>query len=190
MAASPSLHAPRLLPLLSNPAPSLVRPRRWPRRSLTTMKAQAVPPSRNGSSAGTDWCPMPPEQRPVNEYEALAASLPFSWAVRDLVLYCSRLAFTGATFALFLGLLVAAFGGAGGDAMHLALGPTGSGILVVTIAVVRMYLGWSYIGNRTRWLSPVVEDFCSRMGGDRGKEQPETFPLQLTPTWYAVLTPS
>ncbi|KAI5022356.1 hypothetical protein ZWY2020_059086 [Hordeum vulgare] len=73
MAASPSLHAPRLLPLLSNPAPSLVRPRRWPRRSLTTMKAQAVPPSRNGSSAGTDWCPMPPEQRPVNEYGSVTS---------------------------------------------------------------------------------------------------------------------
>uniref|UniRef100_A0A8I6YS82 Uncharacterized protein n=1 Tax=Hordeum vulgare subsp. vulgare TaxID=112509 RepID=A0A8I6YS82_HORVV len=151
---------PRLLPLLPNPAPSLAGPRRWPRRRLTTAKAQAVPASRNGSSAGTDWCRVPPEQRPVNEYEALAASLPFSWAAGDLVLYCSRLAFTGAAFALFVGLPVAAFGGcggAGGDALHLALGATGSGILAVTFAVVRMYLGWAYVGNHTRWLSLVVE---------------------------------
>ncbi|KAE8802881.1 hypothetical protein D1007_21312 [Hordeum vulgare] len=193
MAASPSLHAPRLLPLLPNPAPSFAGPRRWPRRRLAMAKAQAVPPSRNGSSAGTDWCPVPPEQQPVTEYEALAASLPLSWAAGDLVLYCSRLTFTGAAFALFVGLPVAAFGGrggAGGDALHLALRATGSGILAVTLAVVRMYLGWAYVGNRTRWLSLVVEDFCSRMGGDRGKEQPETFPLQLTLTWFAVLTPS
>ncbi|XP_044417424.1 uncharacterized protein ycf36 [Triticum aestivum] len=152
MAASPSLHAPRLLPLLPNPAPSLARPR----RRFTA--ASAVPPSRNGSSAGTDWCPVPPEQRPVNEYEALAASLPFSWAAGDLRLYCSRLAFTGAAFALFVGLPVAAFGGrggAGGDALHLALGATGSGILAVTLAVVRMYLGWAYVGNRL--LSATVE---------------------------------
>ncbi|KAE8818371.1 hypothetical protein D1007_03813 [Hordeum vulgare] len=185
MAASPSLHAPRLLPLLPNPASSLALPRRWPRRRLATAKAQAVPPSWNGSSVGTDWFPVPPEQRPVNEYEALAAG--------DLVLYCSRLAFTGAAFALFVGLPVAATGsrgGAGSDALPLALGATGCGILAVTLAVVRMYLGWAYVGNRTRWLSLVVEDFCSRMGGDRGKEQPETFPLQLTPTWFAVLTPS
>ncbi|XP_044974236.1 protein CONSERVED IN THE GREEN LINEAGE AND DIATOMS 27, chloroplastic-like [Hordeum vulgare subsp. vulgare] len=158
--ASPSLHAPRLLPLLPNPAPSLAGPRRWPRRRLATTKAQAVPSSRNGSSAGTDWCPVPPEQRPENEYEALAASLPFSWAAGDLVLYCSRLAFTGAAFALFVGLPVAAFGGrggAGGDALHLVLGATGSGILAVTLAVVRMYLGWAYVGNRTCWLSLVVE---------------------------------
>ncbi|KAM3299552.1 hypothetical protein ACQJBY_040845 [Aegilops geniculata] len=152
MAASPSLHATRLLPLLPNPAPSLARPR----RRLTA--ASAVPPSRNGSSAGTDWCPVPPEQRPVNEYEALAASQPFSWAAGDLRLYCSRLAFTGAAFALFVGLPVAAFGGrggAGGDALHLALGATGSGILAVTLAVVRMYLGWAYVGNRL--LSATVE---------------------------------
>ncbi|XP_037473158.1 uncharacterized protein ycf36-like [Triticum dicoccoides] len=158
MAASPSLHAPRLLHLLPNPAPTFAGPRRGQRRRLATAPTSAVPPSRNGSSAGTDWCPVPPEQRPVNEYEALAASLPFSWAAGDLRLYCSRLAFTGAAFALFVGLPVAAFGGrggAGGDALHLALGATGSGILAVTLAVVRMYLGWAYVGNRL--LSATVE---------------------------------
>jgi len=118
------------------------------------------PPSRNGSSSSpeTEWCPVPPEQRPVNEYEALASSLPFSWAAGDLRVYCSRLALTGAAFALFVGLPVAAFGGrggAGGDAVHLALGATGSGILAVTLAVVRMYLGWAYVGNRL--LSATVE---------------------------------
>ncbi|KQK05145.1 hypothetical protein BRADI_2g18310v3 [Brachypodium distachyon] len=159
MAASPSLHAPRLLPLLPNtptpipPAASVCPPRRSPR----PRRRFAVPPSRNGSSAGTDWCPVPPEQRPVNEYEALAASLPFSWAAGDLRLYCSRLAVTGAAFALFVGLPVAAFGshGVSGDGVHLALGATGSGIIAVTLAVVRMYLGWAYVGNRL--LSATVE---------------------------------
>jgi hypothetical protein len=98
---------------------------------------------------------VPPEQQPVNEYEALAASLPFSWAAGDLRLYCSRLAATGAVVALFVGLPVASFGGRGGDGLHLALGATGSGILAVTLAVVRMYLGWAYVGNRL--LSATVE---------------------------------
>jgi hypothetical protein len=94
----------------------------------------------------------------VNEYEALAASLPFSRAAGDLRSYCSRLALTGAAVALFVGLPVAAFGargGAGGDALHLTLGATGSGILAVTLAVMRMYLGWAYVGNRL--LSATVE---------------------------------
>nr|TKW26148.1 hypothetical protein SEVIR_3G167700v2 [Setaria viridis] len=161
--SSPPLHA-RLLPLPppQNPCPAVpasgarraARPR--PRRQ----RCLATPPSRNGSfsSPDTEWCPVPPEQRPVNEYEALASSLPFSWAAGDLRVYCSRLALTGAAFALFVGLPVAAFGGrggAGGDAVHLALGATGSGILAVTLAVVRMYLGWAYVGNRL--LSATVE---------------------------------
>ncbi|CAL4894626.1 unnamed protein product [Urochloa decumbens] len=156
--SSPPLHA-RLLPLPLTPNPTLpasgARRVAGPRPPLR--RCLATPPSRNGSfsSPDTEWCPVPPEQRPVNEYEALASSLPFSWAAGDLRVYCSRLALTGAAFALFVGLPVAAFGGRGGDAVHLALGATGSGILAVTLAVVRMYLGWAYVGNRL--LSATVE---------------------------------
>uniref|UniRef100_A0A0E0HHI5 DUF1230 family protein n=1 Tax=Oryza nivara TaxID=4536 RepID=A0A0E0HHI5_ORYNI len=152
----PPLHARLLLlpPLL----PTMAGGSRG-RRLGRGRRRFAVPPSRNGSSSqGTEWCPVPPEQLPVNEYESLAASLPFSWAAGDLTVYCSRLALTGAAFALFVGLPVASFGGrggAGGDAVHLALGATGSGILAVTLAVVRMYLGWAYVGNRL--LSATVE---------------------------------
>ncbi|CAN6336958.1 unnamed protein product [Urochloa humidicola] len=158
---SPPLHA-RLLPLPLPPNPTLPASgaRRVARPAPPRHRCLATPPSRNGSfsSPDTEWCPVPPEQRPVNEYEALASSLPFSWAAGDLRAYCSRLALTGAAFALFVGLPVAAFGGrggAGGDAVHLALGATGSGILAVTLAVVRMYLGWAYVGNRL--LSATVE---------------------------------
>ncbi|RCV16762.1 hypothetical protein SETIT_3G164100v2 [Setaria italica] len=161
--SSPPLHA-RLLPLPppQNPCPAVPASgaRRAARPRPPRQRCLATPPSRNGSfsSPDTEWCPVPPEQRPVNEYEALASSLPFSWAAGDLRVYCSRLALTGAAFALFVGLPVAAFGGrggAGGDAVHLALGATGSGILAVTLAVVRMYLGWAYVGNRL--LSATVE---------------------------------
>ncbi|TVU04385.1 hypothetical protein EJB05_36647, partial [Eragrostis curvula] len=157
---SPPLHA-RFHPLLPNPSPCLnpgappsptSGARRIPSRHR---RCFAKPPSRNGSSPETGWCPVPPEQQPVNEYEALVASLPFSWAAGDLRLYCSRLAATGAAVAIFVGLPVAAFGGRGGDGLHLALGATGSGILAVTLAVVRMYLGWAYVGNRL--LSATVE---------------------------------
>ncbi|XP_062232003.1 protein CONSERVED IN THE GREEN LINEAGE AND DIATOMS 27, chloroplastic-like isoform X2 [Phragmites australis] len=159
---SPPLHA-RLLPLLPNRSPcpnpaAPASPASGARRSPQGRRRFATPPSRNGRSPETEWCPVPPEQRPVNEYEALAASLPFSWAAGDLRVYCSRLALTGAAFALFVGLPVAAFGGrggTGGDSLHLALGATGSGILAVTLAVVRMYLGWAYVGNRL--LSATVE---------------------------------
>ncbi|XP_038898551.1 uncharacterized protein ycf36 isoform X3 [Benincasa hispida] len=102
-------------------------------------------------------CPVPPEQLPINEYQTLSTSFPFSWAAGDIVEYCSRLVATGASFALFIGLPVAWFGTVGveSDPLKRFLCAVSSGILFVTIAVVRMYLGWAYVGNRL--LSATVE---------------------------------
>lgn len=95
--------------------------------------------------------------QPINEYHSLSTSSPFSWASGDFVEYCSRLAVTGAGFALFVGLPVSWYGsvGVGWDPVQRILGGVCSGILVVTVAVVRMYLGWAYVGNRL--LNATVE---------------------------------
>ncbi|XVF89099.1 hypothetical protein PTKIN_Ptkin19aG0103600 [Pterospermum kingtungense] len=102
-------------------------------------------------------CPVPLEQQPINEYQSLSTSFPFNWASEDFVEYCSRLFVTGASFALFVGLPVAWFGSVGpkSEPVKLVLAAASSGILVVTIAVLRMYLGWAYVGNRL--LSATVE---------------------------------
>ncbi|KAJ6814627.1 putative uncharacterized protein ycf36 [Iris pallida] len=139
---------PRLHPSLSpNPNPKIPRNRR--------ITASA---SRKGSPSETE-CPVPWEQQPVNEYQSLSSSFPFSWASADLQDYCSRLVATGAAFALLVGLPVAAFGtrAISSDADHLrwAVGATSTGLLAVTLAVLRMYLGWAYVGNRL--LSATVE---------------------------------
>lgn len=112
-------------------------------------------------------CPVPSEQQPVNEYQALATSTPFSWAAADLGLYCSRLTATGAAFALLLGLPVAAFGTRAGlidpqaDGLRWAIGSISTGLIGVTFAVLRMYLGWAYVGNRL--LSATVECGCVKV---------------------------
>lgn len=102
-------------------------------------------------------CPVPSEQQPINEYQNLSTSFPFSWASGDFVEFCSRLVATGVCFAFFVGLPVAWFGAPGPDSEPLkrSLSAVSSGILVVTIAVLRMYLGWAYVGNRL--LSATVE---------------------------------
>uniref|UniRef100_A0A6V7QSN9 DUF1230 family protein n=1 Tax=Ananas comosus var. bracteatus TaxID=296719 RepID=A0A6V7QSN9_ANACO len=107
-----------------------------------------------------DGVPRARGAAPVNEYQALSSSLPFSWAAADLRLYCSRLALTGGSFALFVGLPVAAFGTGAvadpqADALRCALGTASAGLLAATLAVLRMYLGWAYVGNRL--LSATVE---------------------------------
>ncbi|KGN55327.1 uncharacterized protein ycf36 [Cucumis sativus] len=117
--------------------------------SFSFRKGSNVPPETG--------CPVPPEQLPINEYQTLSASFPFSWAAGDIVEFCSRLVATGASFALFIGLPVAWFGTVGveSDPLKLSLCAVSSGILFVTIAVLRMYLGWAYVGNRL--LSATVE---------------------------------
>ncbi|XWS26404.1 hypothetical protein CRYUN_Cryun26dG0029500 [Craigia yunnanensis] len=116
---------------------------------------------KNGNGSNTPplpetECPVPHEQ-PINEYKSLSTSFPFSWASGDLVEYCSRLFFMGASFVHFVGLPVAWFDSVGpkSEPVKLVLAAVSSGILVVTIAVLRMYLGWAYVGNRL--LSATVE---------------------------------
>ncbi|KAK7310721.1 hypothetical protein RJT34_08411 [Clitoria ternatea] len=112
--------------------------------------------SRNGPQS-TEECPVPHEQQPINEYNSLSTSFPFSWAAAHPVEYASRLFVTGAAFALFVGLPVAWFGsvGAQSEPLKRVLCAASSGVFVVTLAVVRMYLGWAYVGNRL--LSATIE---------------------------------
>ncbi|XAR69253.1 hypothetical protein NMG60_11000769 [Bertholletia excelsa] len=115
------------------------------------------PPFRNGNTPPETECPVPVNQQPVNEYQALSTSFPFSWAAADVIEYSSRLAVTGAAFALFVGLPVSWFGSSvpNSDPLKPVLAAISSGLFVVTLAVLRMYLGWAYVGNRL--LSATVE---------------------------------
>ncbi|EEF45789.1 uncharacterized protein ycf36 isoform X2 [Ricinus communis] len=113
---------------------------------------------RNGSNTPSETeCPVPLEQQPINEYQSLSTSFPFSWPASNIVEYCSRLFVTGASFALFIGLPVAWFGSVRPESEPFKpiIAAASSGILLVSLAVVRMYLGWAYVGNRL--LSATVE---------------------------------
>ncbi|KAH6792374.1 YCF36 [Perilla frutescens var. hirtella] len=109
------------------------------------------------NSPGETECPVPAEQQPINEFQSLSNSFPFSWASSDVVEYSSRLFATGACFALFVGLPVSWLGSIRPESepVRLVFGSAASGLFFVILAVVRMYLGWAYVGNRL--LSATVE---------------------------------
>ncbi|KAF4375687.1 hypothetical protein F8388_014409 [Cannabis sativa] len=86
--------------------------------------------SRNGSETN---CPVPLDQQPINEYQTLSTSFPFSWASGDFVEYCSRLAVTGASFALLIGLPVAWSG---------AVGPNSEPVKRLLCVVSNEETGW------------------------------------------------
>ncbi|CAB4266092.1 unnamed protein product [Prunus armeniaca] len=154
---SPKPPPPTLLfpsaPIISTPSFRYHR-RHWSRIPKIPLSSSF----RNGSNSPAETgCPVPPEQQPINEYQNLSTSFPFSWASGDLIEYCSRLIATGSSFALLVGLPVASVGalGAQSEPLKQSLYAVSSGFLVVTLAVVRMYLGWAYVGNRL--LSATVE---------------------------------
>eukprot|EP00250_Pteridium_aquilinum_P000993 c11171_g1_i1 orf=105-1061(+) len=93
--------------------------------------------------------PVPLEQQPVNEYQNLVESVLFSWAVGDLWLYTLKLSAIGAAVTLLLGWPVMASNlDPEKELLKCGTGALCGGLFAVTLAALRMYLGWAYVGNR------------------------------------------
>ncbi|BBM99077.1 hypothetical protein MPTK1_1g18510 [Marchantia polymorpha subsp. ruderalis] len=96
-----------------------------------------------------DFCVVPREQQPVNEYQDLTQSLLFPWATDDIWKYILRLAAIGGLSTLVIGWPVSAVSiNASQEPVKCAVGALSGGLGASTLAVVRLYLGWAYVGNR------------------------------------------
>ncbi|CAN6441761.1 unnamed protein product [Victoria cruziana] len=137
-------------PLSSPPAARIIlfARRRAPVAKVTKRDREEESFSRNSD------CPVPDEQQPTNEYKSLAGSVLFSWAAADVTTYASRLLLIGAAFSFLVGWPVAKFSREN-DGIRCVIGAISAGILFDTLVVLRMYLGWAYVGNRL--LSATVE---------------------------------
>jgi len=94
------------------------------------------------------FCPVPQEQRPINEYEELKESWFFSWGTLPLISYIRKLVWVG-----FWGWLVAAPIAAASfpPAKYLIqfiLASMAGAELLVALFLLRLYLGWSYVHDR------------------------------------------
>lgn len=118
------------------------------------------PPSPGGSGSMGDWrkdsflessyqCPVPREQQPVFEYESLVKMSLFSWVTMGPVNYALRLVAVGFLFSVFIGWPVASITFNPRDqALQCVLGTLAGGQLAATLTVLRLYLGYAYVGNR------------------------------------------
>jgi hypothetical protein len=97
-----------------------------------------------------DFCPVPLEQQPVNEYEHLKDSWLFNWATLDNSAYRRKLAWVG-----FWGWLLAAPIAAASFPprklpwLFLLSAVLGASFLV-GLVLLRIYLGWCYIRDRLK----------------------------------------
>ncbi|MDF5713991.1 MAG: CGLD27 family protein [Rhizonema sp. NSF051] len=99
-------------------------------------------------------CPVPTEQQPLNEYEELKSS----WLFRDCSLswreYITKIVWIWGLSWLVAGPVASAsFSPYKYTAKFILTGTLGASLGVV-LAVVRLYLGWSYV--RDRLASPVI----------------------------------
>eukprot|EP00250_Pteridium_aquilinum_P014590 c22080_g1_i1 orf=1558-2562(-) len=115
---------------------------------------------RNGSNGVDGWDPsfeidVPSDQRPANELAALKEEALYSWAQLSWVDFGIRLGGLWVLFFVFLGgpIASASFEPSREPLRFVLAGGAGS-LFAVAIIVLRLYLGWSYVGNRL--LSAVV----------------------------------
>ncbi|XP_051117142.1 protein CONSERVED IN THE GREEN LINEAGE AND DIATOMS 27, chloroplastic [Andrographis paniculata] len=113
-----------------------------------------------GSTPGQSWDPglevqVPFEQRPVNEYSSLKDGTLYSWADLGPGSFFLRVGGLWLLTFTVLGLPIAAASfSPAKDPLRFVLAAGTGTLFLVSLIVLRIYLGWSYVGDRL--LSAVV----------------------------------
>jgi hypothetical protein len=103
-------------------------------------------------------CPVPSEQLPLNEYEELRQSWYFCWAMLDLGRYLKKIIWLWAWSLLITAPVAAASFTPAKWPLKFVLASTGGGLLIVLLALIRLYLGWAYVSARLADTTVVYEE--------------------------------
>ncbi|KZV35472.1 hypothetical protein F511_30462 [Dorcoceras hygrometricum] len=115
---------------------------------------------KGGGASGQSWDPgleieVPFEQRPVNEYSSLKESSLYSWADLGPGSFFLRLGGLWLVTFTVLGVPIAAASfNLSKDPLRFFLAAGTGTLFLVSLIVLRIYLGWSYVGDRL--LSAVI----------------------------------
>jgi Conserved in the green lineage and diatoms 27 len=93
-------------------------------------------------------CPVPADQRPVNEYKSLQESWFFGWSSADLRRFLVRLGCLWGLSWLISGPIAASSFDPDESAVRFLLAASGGGFFLMSLVLLRLYLGWSYVYQR------------------------------------------
>ena len=93
-------------------------------------------------------CPVPFEQQPLNEYQELQASWYFQWSTLGLPQYIQKLVWIWGWSWLVAGPLAAASFPIAKYPAQFALTGMAGATLCLSLVLLRLYLGWTYIRSR------------------------------------------
>lgn len=99
-------------------------------------------------------CPVPTEQQPINEYQQLKESWFFRWATLEKPEYLKKLGWVWGISWIIAGPLSAASFAPGKYPAKLVMCGAAGASIGVLLALLRLYLGWTYV--RSRLLSETV----------------------------------
>lgn len=94
------------------------------------------------------FCPVPIEQQPLQEYEAIKAAWLFNWPVQSVVFYSRKLLWVGFWSGLVLAPLVAASFPLDKAPVQFVCFTLVAALAMVVLLVLRLYLGWRYVRDR------------------------------------------
>ena len=98
----------------------------------------------------TNFCPVPAEQQPINEYEKLKESWLFDWGILSIGKYSQKIAWVSFWSAILAVPLAMSVFVPQRDWLHCVLS-SAIGICSLTgIFILRIYLGWQYIKDRLK----------------------------------------
>jgi hypothetical protein len=114
--------------------------------------------------------PVPPEQQPANEYQELKDSWLFRWVTLERPEYLAKLAWVWLWSWPISGPVAAASFPPEKYPVQFLLGGAAGASLILTIVLLRLYLGWNYV--RSRLASSTV--FYEESGWYDGQTWPKT----------------
>ncbi|KAJ9531143.1 hypothetical protein QJQ45_000856 [Haematococcus lacustris] len=142
----------------------------------------------DGKAMGTDdplralEVAVPQDQRPANELKQLKEAQLYSWATLPEAAYLQRLALIFLFFFAFVGgpISYQTFDPLA-QPLLWGLSATVGSLVIVAIAVVRIYLGWSYVGDR---LMSAAGEAAGAGQGRAGEEEEEERVEYEESGWY------
>ncbi len=103
-------------------------------------------------------CPVPDEQRPINEFNSISNSFIISWPLLDKSIYFKKLIYS---WLLILPIILTISGGSiylrNNTYMLIIISSTGSLILPISL-LIRQWLSWKYIFKRLKSINIEYEE--------------------------------
>lgn len=103
-------------------------------------------------------CPVPSEQQPINEYKNLSDSCFFGWATLALQGYLTKMAVIWGISWLITGPVAAASFAPAKAPVQFILCGAGGASLCLSLVLLRLYLGWKYVGDRLNSETVLYEE--------------------------------